>query len=273
MALADFSAYRVALSSPSQVIDFAKIWTVPAAAGWSSSWIGTGFPGAGAVPSGAATIPDRSTVGSLGQFNPSGELRAHFGRCEQGAAGTTTGITLMLVDRLAHKGGLDGTSTGAQTVSTPALTRYTSGVGVIAAVEIYTAIGATGTTATMAYDGDSGAGHTSQPVVVGGAGFNSATRILPLSLQAGDAGVKAVTSITLAASTTTVGNFGVTLFKPLMLLHVGAGLEDFLATGDPISNTGLWMPKIETDACLQFMTMTAGSFSPVFAGTLNFFED
>jgi hypothetical protein len=39
-------------------------------------------------------------------------------------------------------------------------------------------------------------------------------QIMPL--QAGDRGVKSVESLTLSASTGTAGNFGLTLFRPIM---------------------------------------------------------
>lgn len=273
MALADFTAYKSAQASPSQVVDFAKTWTIPAGTLWSSSWLGTGTGSAGVAPSGAASIPDRTTIGALGQFDPSGELRAWLGRVEHGIAGTLAGITLMLVDRLAHKGGLDGTSTGAQTVSTPALTRFTDGVGVFAAVEVYTPIGATPTTATIAYDSDSTPGQTSPAIAVGGTGLQNAARVLPFSVAAGDRGVKAVTSVTLAGTTGTAGNFGITLYKRLAMLHVGTGTDDFGAKGDPLADMGGWMPVIPAGACLQWLALAGGAFTPVLAGTLNFFED
>jgi hypothetical protein len=269
-AIADFTDYKARAASPSQMFDIAKSFTIASGTDWTSAWLGTGAPPVGAAPSGAASICNRATTGALAQTNPSGELWALLRRFELAPA--TVGITsaaIMVIDRLAHKGGLDGTLNTAQTVSTPALTRYTSGVGVRAAIEIYTSIGATGTTATMAYDGDSGTGHTSQPIVVGGAGFSNLGRFLPMSVAAGDSGVKAVSTVTLAASTATAGNFGVTLYKPLLLMNVGLGSNDWGTKEDALDG---YLAKIETDACISFLVLSAGQSTATLTGTIEMMD-
>jgi len=133
---------------------------------------------------------------------------------------------------------------------TAALTRYTSGEGVMAGLTIYTAIGATATTATASYTNEAGtSGRTTQAFTIGSSGWFQQWRLLILPLAAGDSGVREVASVTLAASTGTAGNIGVTLFKPL--IAVRSTPPDFSVTYDFLSGNGIGgLPEILDDACL-----------------------
>lgn len=136
---------------------------------------------------------------------------------------TLGNYTVFVYDRLSHQGGLVGNITTAQTTNLPtaALTRYTSGVGVMIGLEQYTGVGGTATTATVSYTNQAGTpGQISKPVVFGGAGGgNTVARMFVVPLADGDTGAKSVESVTLAASTGSAGNFGITLFKPLFMPH------------------------------------------------------
>lgn len=137
-----------------------------------------------------------------------------------GARVNTAGArgAFLIVDRLSHQGGLDGTAITTQTTNLPtaALTRYTDGVGVMIGLTIYTTIGATGTTVTASYTNQAGTpGRTTVAQAIGATGFNAAGRMIILPLAAGDTGARSVESVTLTATTGTAGNFGVTLFKVL----------------------------------------------------------
>lgn len=136
--------------------------------------------------------------------------------------GLTRG-TYILIDRLCHQGGLDGTLTTTQTTNLPtaALTRYTNGVGVMAAVVIYTAIGATASTFTVSYTNQAGvAGQTSIAHIIGSSTYNAGGRFIPIPLANGDSGVRSVESITLSATTGTAGNFGIVLFRPIAMFAI-----------------------------------------------------
>jgi hypothetical protein len=179
---------------------------------------------------------------------------------------------LMIADRLSHQGGLSGILTGEQTTNLPtaALTRYTNGIGVFAALEIYTIIGTTGTTVTIRYTNtaDTG-GQVSPATVFGGSGFREVGKTILIPLAAGDIGVKSVQGVTLAATTGTAGAFGVTLFKPLMVFPIPR--ENLQFTFDSVldlCNT----PEIVDDACLFWM-FTAPATSGVMNGQINFIED
>lgn len=133
----------------------------------------------------------------------------------------------ILYDRLSHMGGLDGTATTAQTTNLPtaALTRYTDGVGVGIFLETFASIGNTGTTIQLSYTNQAGvAGQLTPPMLFGGtAAGGSNSSILPVALADGDTGCRSVESVTIAATTGVVGNFGVVLMKRLGLLPPDTG--------------------------------------------------
>lgn len=278
MAIADFADYQAKIAGPDQTIALFHTVFFPSGNGWESAWISAKqINGQGSVTPtapAAAAAPTRTTSGAFGQSNPaSGDLRMWI-RAMVAGQGGLQGCSLMVADRLSHQGGLSAIVTGAQSTNLPtaALTRYTTGVGVFAALEIYTAIGATPTTATCTYTNHAGTGgKTSQAIAIGGTGLQNGQRFLPISLAAGDRGVRAVADVNLVASTGTAGNFGVTLYKPLLLLPVPV-LADLMNSGDPLRAIGFYLPKIETDACLQFMACGGGQVTSSVAGELCFME-
>lgn len=274
MALLNLAALRAAQVSPTQVMYSSKISPANGPQSrFASTWQYQGLPAAATAP-GAAAIPTRATAGALGQLNrPGVEQRAWLRRSYVGTGNLTVIYgAIMLVDRLAHMSGLDGTSIVAQTVNTPALTRYTNGVGVMAGYSIYTAIGATPQTITSTYDSDSGTGHTSQAVDIGGTLLNT-TLFVPFSVQAGDLGFKAVTNVTLSGSTGSVGNFGVTLYKPLWIWPYFGALG-FQFNGDPLKGFGGGgMPIIPDDACLEYLILGGNALTLRPNCELAFFED
>ena len=229
MALADLAAYKAAIASPYQSVPVTKTLTAPSSLTLTSLW--TASQDAGATPSTAAA-PTSATTGALGQVD-GGSAALVVSAIEAAGLATPaaqwiygTGM-LILADRLSHQGGLDGTVTTAQTTNLPtaALTRYTSGDGVWAAVEVYTQVGTTATTVTASYTNQAGTGgQTTQAVAFGAfatASARAAASVGLLPLASGDTGVRSVESVTVLATTGTAGNFGVTLFKPLALIPLG----------------------------------------------------
>ena len=231
----------------------------------ASLWQYNGFPAGGAVP-GAAAAPTNVTVGSLLQNNAGNNREKWL----LGMVASSLSIgSIILYDRLLHNGGLSGTVITAQTVG-GTLTRNTGGLGNQIWVEIYTAIGATATTITASYTNEAGAsGRTTIATAIGGTGFREATRIIPLPLAGGDRGVRSVASVTLAATTGTVGNFGVTIARPLAVIPmsiVGAGsVRDFISGLPSII-------KIGSGACLVFAWMPNTTTAPQIFGSLHFVE-
>lgn len=221
---------------------------------WSSLWTMEGIPSHGVAP-GAWANPTNTTAGSLMQTDPGGgraKWLASYMLTNYGSGGI-----LMIYDRLGHCSGLSGTSTAVQNINggSPAtITRYTTGERNHLFVEIYTAIGITATTITASYTNESGTLHTTQPITIGSGGEDEAQRILQMSLAQGDYGVRDVTSVTLAATTGTVGDFGVTIARPLMAIGIGTN-------GSPTITSFVEGPiaKILAGACLavKVLPMTA----------------
>lgn len=279
-AYADYAAYRAALIQPFERVAIQKNMTGSLVANRPmSTWIqGGGFPVAAGTPA-AAAAPTRTTVGALGQQNGgAGQLRMLLAQIGHNNYGTDTlqalGLGMVVIaDRLSHQGGLSGTVTGAQTTNLPtaALTRYTSGVGVMAALEIYIAVGATLVNPIVSYTNQAGtAGQTSQVFNFGGTTRNEISRFITIPLAAGDTGVRSVESVTLGVSTLTAGNFGVTLFKPLCMLPLVPYGTEF--TGDPFLSMGGQAEEVLDDACLFFITQTNSTAQATITGMLNFAE-
>jgi hypothetical protein len=173
---------------------------------------------------------------------------------------TTIG-SFMLVDRLVHTSTLSGTVTTAQTVGSAALTRYTTGDDVECWLEWYAATGATTTTASVSYTNQAGvAGRTGTATIPA---TTVAGQLVPVALQAGDSGVRSVQSVTLAASTLTAGNFGVTLLRRLGSAPVnvanGGQVLDWGATG---------LPEIVAEACLAWIVLCSATSTGVIFGSV-----
>lgn len=189
---------------------------------WSSSFRSTGLPNAGTytnIPTGAAL--DRTNAGALSLLllNPTtgSDYLTTFGL----QAGQQLNL-VMLVDLLVAAGNILSTVTTAQTISSAALTRYTSGVGVYATLEITTANGSTASNVTLSYSNTvptSGQSTGAQALLASGI----AQRLNPVAfgpqiqLASGDIGVTAVASATLSASMT-AGVMALNLYKPLAWL-------------------------------------------------------
>lgn len=185
-------------------------------------------------------------------------------------SGTAVRSIIWLADFLVQSGGMSGTVTTEQTTGLPtvALSRYTNGDGIMAALIVYTSLGSTATTATLNYTNQSGtAGRTSQPIVVPASA--PARVILVFCLQDGDTGVRSVEGLTLAGSTGTAGNFGVLLFKPIAMLG-GTCAEgiDRAPTREMLLSGGA-IAEILQGACIAALcSFVASSGTPVLTAQL-----
>lgn len=233
----------------------------------TSLWQYEGYPAGGAAPSTVAA-PDNTTDGAIKQADAGGGRQKWL--LGMTAASSVAG-TLFLYDRLLHIGGLSGTTTSAQTVG-GTLSRYTGSEspGNQIWVEIYSQIGATATTITANYtDQDGNTGISSTATAIGGTGLREPQRIIALPLASGDTGVRAVASVTLAGTTGTAGNFGVSIVRPIAVIPlglVGAGsIRDFIA-GLPS------IPEIKAGACLAFAWLANGTTAPQVYGSLHMIE-
>lgn len=257
MALADLDAFIAAAKNPAQDSRINIPILVSVAGRWYDTWVGN-VP-AGTAPSTAAA-PSSATAGAMDLTNSGAGTLGIIGS----RLNTSAPMTYMICDRLSHQGGLAGNVATTQTTNLPtaALTRYTSGVGVMAMLSVYSQVGTTGTTATVSYTNQAGTtGQTSPTIAFGGTGFREVSRGLLLPLAAGDTGVRSVESVTLAVSTTAAGNFGVTLFKPIAMIF-SSDTTGIAANG--LINGGMLpgLAEVQDDACLFVLAMsttTAGT--------------
>lgn len=278
MPISNFANYK-SLRDSATPSSYYKVFAGTASGKIQSSW--TGLPFAGVAPTSPVAV-SQSTTGAITWQNlglnpaPTKVRRLAFVDAKVISSTAATDVSLLIIDRLSHQGGMSATVTGVQTLNLPtaALTRYTSGEGVMMAVEIYTLIGTTATTFTVSYTNQAGtSGRTSPATVIGGAADRAAGMMLIVPLQDGDTGVRSVESINLLASTTTAGNIGITLFKILdwvpatkvVITDGKVGFDAFLGGG------GL-CPIVDNNACLQFCAVSNATSSSV-AVTMKFIED
>ncbi|APU88898.1 hypothetical protein Rctr197k_081 [Virus Rctr197k] len=233
-------------------------WKEGATAGshdFASMWLADNDPGA--APAGGAAVSN-ATRGAL-----------HFGGA---STSRILGVDLAwsndygphcltLCDRLVHTDGLVGNSGALQATNlpTPALTRYTTGLGVFAGLEIYTNISnTTPQDCVVTYTNQAGTGGRTGTCEMGSSRHFAAREIVPVALQAGDTGVRSVESVQLAGATgAAVGSFGVTLYRPLMIIPfidttpLNSGTRVKL-TYSAFLNMGM-VPSVAQGCCLWFI--------------------
>jgi hypothetical protein len=132
-------------------------------------------------------------------------------------------------------------------------------------LEVYAAVGTTAATATISYTNSDGTPGRTGTVTIGGTGNAAVGRTYIMGLQSGDKGVISVQSVTLNGTTGTAGNFGITLFKPLIILPINnfdAPFQlDYLTGGFTGKLVGL-LPQ--TTLALLFTSQTTTVSSSMF---------
>lgn len=251
------------------IIDKASIAS-QAAGSYVSLWRATGQPGQGAIPA-ATAVCTNADVGAMG-FNQQTAPATSYGGYMDVATGNSA-MTLEVHDRLAHMGGLNGTLTTAQTVSVDLSTLLASN-NISARIgdsnysdvqwwlEWYTATGATAVTATVAVTYNDG---TTGTISVSLAATRPASYMQSLNglIPAAGAGkyIRAVTTVTLSATTGTAGSFGVTATRPRMTLS--APIANMKFTADWAQ---LGLPEIKNSACLFPIVLTSTTSSGTIRG-------
>lgn len=271
MAFANFAAYKTQYLNPqafSYYRDALNLGTQPLYSPFSHA-SAKQFP----TPVGGTVVTAPTSAVALDKTSTGAMIRPIAGSGDQMLVGSRFQSSIndngaWLVDRLSHQGGLSGTVTTTQTTNLPtaALTRYTSGVGVYAALEFYTAVGATDATWTVVYTNQAGTGSRSVTFIMGATPSLNGFIIVPL--QATDTGVKSVESVALTPSTGTAGNFGVTLFKPLVWVP---SIPSFMGRQNDIFSMPGWNTPILDDACLQLL-LKPGRSSATVQVQMNFGE-
>lgn len=271
MAFANFAAYKTQYLNPQAFSYYRDALSLGTAPLYSTFSHGSAkqFP----PPVGGTFVAAPTTAVALDKTSTGAMIRPIAGSGDQMLVGSRFSSSIndngaWLIDRLSHQGGLSGTVTTAQTTNLPtaALTRYTSGVGVYAALEFYTAVGSTDATWTIVYTNQTPTGSRSVSFIM--TATPSLNGFIVLPLQGTDTGVRSVESVTLTPSTGVAGNFGVTLFKPLVWIP---SIPSYFNRQNDIFSMPGWNTPILDDACLQLL-LKPGRASSTVQVQMNFGE-
>jgi hypothetical protein len=216
------------------------------------------FQPAPALPT-TSIVTDKNSLQSIGPIPAVSTGRLTFLGGRFSFMPTSTGgggMAGIMIDLLNISGGLNATLTTPQTTNLPtaALTRYTSGEGVMAGIVIFTQIGNGFATFTVSYTNQAGtSGRISTATQIGQTNFREARIFIPIPLQAGDTGIRSVESVTLSQTTAGAGDFGVCLYKPLAMISLesttGQAPLDAVSSGCIVGS----LCEIHPDACLTFL--------------------
>lgn len=195
--------------------------TTVAAAWHSLSSVSGGLPGAMSytnIPGGAAHTRANAGAWSLGMSNPGGSNKKYL--LTLGWSAVQQVNMLMLVDLLVAAANISCNSgSSPYTINTTALTRYTSGAGVMMTFEVTTALSGTADNVNVSsYTNQAGTGsHATGAIALTTSAIVG--RLLPIAtgpfvaLQSGDYGVKSVETITMSGANT--GVLCLNLYFPL----------------------------------------------------------
>lgn len=203
-----------------------------------SFWGTSGIPGPGSYDTTLNGVVLSSTSAALpGQlpFNDPGSGNSYLARwvamCSQSCA-------IFLCDRLWHNGGYTITSTSAQNSTTPTWPARdnngsTNGDGVILGVEVSATVGAATPSISVSYTNSAGtSGRAGTATILPPLTGQLVGSFTPISLQAGDIGVRSVQSLTLSASWIS-GTINLVAYRVISMLEVQAGTIGSVA--DPIT--------------------------------------
>jgi hypothetical protein len=198
-------------------------------------------------------------AGALPFTDPSSGLSTYLEGCD---FMNPAGGCLIVYDRLWHNTNLDLTSTSAQVVAPPALTRPdATGAGVEMWLEIVSNTSITTTrTATITYTDQSGnTGATTTASLPGTSILHSA---IPLGVASGDTGVRAVTQFQLAGGSMGTGEAGLVLMRKLAIIPLDSSRSSSRNFFD------LKAAQVYDDACLAFMLCTPSTVAGVTVGAI-----
>ncbi len=231
-----------------------------------SLWQAAGIPGAGdpspAAPTGAACVA--ATNGALPFTDPASGDTLHL----VSAAGfsTVAAGALLFYDRLYGVAPSTSVETVQPITGTPI--RYTNGRGVLIFAEVHTALGATAHNITVNYINESGV--SGRSTTVAGIASAAARRLdhsvgyLFMPLQAGDAGVRAITSMQFSAAP---GGGAMNLCQGYPYCWLPLGVANVLYGVDLI-NTQFNLVQVQNGACISALLAAATTSSGLIQATL-----
>lgn len=234
-------------------VAFAKASTAPSAASAGiafSFWATAGAPGASTgVSASTGTLLTSTSAQVAGQIyfsNPAGSQNNYIARLS--AIASVPGM-LILADRLMQAGNsstgtINLSTTTAQTIGTPTLPARdangnTAGIGVLAGLEITTALVSTnsGVTATLGYTNSTGTASRSGSGLVALSSIATPGQFYQFALQSGDIGIQQINTLTFSASLSGIGAVELVLYRPIAMLELSAAnvpnAVDALTSGFP----------------------------------------
>lgn len=254
----DQIANALATNSSRLVIDKASLANAVAGQLFSM-WRATGQPGQGAIPT-TAVVPTKALLGALQFDNQTAPVSSYLAWLSLVTSNNAMGFEIH--DRIAHQAGLVLNATTAQTTNLPidlqTLAPPAARLGaanysdVQWFLDVYADGGATASNATVAVIYDDGSTGNLNVIAVGGT-LRAGRRIplipfIPVAQQGRF--IRAITSVTLSASTTVAGNFGFTCTRQRTMFGVAnANLpteKDWAALG---------LPEAPNDACLEIVAV------------------
>jgi hypothetical protein len=242
------------------VIDKTSITSL-AAGNFASLWRATGQPGQGVIPA-AAAVCDNTLIGAIQFTQQTAPATSYLGWAYFNCGNSAMSVEFH--DRLMHMGGLSGTVTTAQPVGIDisgslATSNLDARKGdsnysdVQWWLEWYTTTGGTAVTATVAVTYNDG---TTGTLTISLAATRPASQMIPLNgfIPAAVAGkyIRAVTSVTLSATTGTAGSFGVTATRLRSVCPMN------LANKSEIFDWAqLGLPNIPNSTCMMMIALTS----------------
>lgn len=220
---------------------------------FGSGWYVTGgYPDNGGVPdtstAGGVALNGPSVPGQLALPTPPTGNSSYVARLTASlASGNMSQGVLLLCDRLWHcgansaGGALSATATTAQTITSTAwpardINGSANGVGVFIGVEVTTALGTAAGVITVNYTNSSGtSGRSANTTATAMA--TKVRNFYPVSLQAGDVGVRSIQTVTLSI-TQTSGQWVLVAYRPLLVMDLSeaggiSGCVDPYTSGYP----------------------------------------
>lgn len=263
MAITSMASLSAAIASTAQTRMFSKGTTTVAAQAWHSTWtIGT-LPSAASSPTTAATCSSAS-AGALAFTNATiGTIRV-----VELCASSDLPRPYYLYDRLAHMGGLSGSTTLTQTVGVD-VSSLTTRIGQSGYSEVewwlewYTSTGTTSVVATITYT--NGAGTSGRTTNVTIPSSTISRRMIRIIGSNGEP-IKSIQSIQ-HVSTGGTGNYGVTAMR-----CVTSATTTTTSTSCMIDWYELGLPSVPNDACLFFVVYTPTATSTLFEGAITFID-
>ena len=231
-----------------------------------SLWLPNGSPVSGSTPT-VATTCTSVTTGAIPFVNPGGGQLTYIGYLASLSSNTTSGVGIIMYDRLSHMGGLSGTVITAQTVNlTIPASRgiFADDTNAEWYVECYADLGSTSRTLTVTYVNTASATNTVAITIPSTLRSGEMLRVSPS--VSGDV-IQSITSCILSASTGTAGNFGLTCAR--RIAHASVTSPEVVDLQDPVYSG---MAQVPDNACLWLTAMSGLSAAYNISGYLKLLQ-